>query len=93
MIDTKKIDVINEAEPFVNELKSRPNGGCCSWDHCRRAFRRAAYNRNPDSSCLPKLTDCEYTVCGDEYQGINCRLCDNNLALNLMTYLASWETV
>ena len=82
--------VIDEIKTFIDQLKNREKDRYHSWNHCRRVFRRVAYNRNPDSSCLPKLTDCQCPVCGDDCQGMNCRLCDNNLALNLMTYLASW---
>ena len=85
-----KIVVINEISPYVHILKSRQHDRYRSWDHCRRAFRRAAYMRNPQSTQLLELHNCKCNICGEDCQGMNCRLCDNNLALNLMNYLASW---
>lgn len=89
-MNPENIVIIDEIKKFIDELTNRKNGRYRSWDHCRRVFRRAAYNRNSNNHTLPKLPDCECATCGDDCAKTNCRLCNNNLALNLMAYLASW---
>ena len=91
-----ELDVyFNEIEDLMSKdfgdiLNSVPQSNLRSWDNCRRVFRRAAYQQNPESADLPTHPECKCDICGEDCKGINCRLCDNSLALNLAFYLSSW---
>ena len=84
------IDVNKETKAYIDKLKKSQDNSFRSWDNCRRVFRRAAYMRNPNSADLPTLPECKCNICGGDCKGMNCRLCNNSLALNLAFYLASW---
>lgn len=97
----KNVDTLNEDFTTIEDLlklstnfgdifNSVKQSNLRSWDNCRRVFRRAVYQRNPNSKDLPTIPECECKICGDACQGMNCRLCDNSLALNLAFYLSSW---
>jgi len=78
------------SKDFGDILNSVPQSNLRSWDNCRRVFRRAAYQRNPESADLPTHPECKCDICGEDCKGMKCRLCDNSLALNLAFYLSSW---
>ena len=85
----------NEIEDLISKdfgdiLNSVPQSNLRSWDNCRRVFRRAAYQRNPESADLPTPPECKCYICGEDCKGMNCRLCGNSLTLNLAFYLSSW---
>ena len=82
--------ILKSNDNFGDIFNSISQSNLRSWDNCRRVFRRAAYQRNPGSTDLPTHPECKCDICGEDCKGMNCRLCDNSLALNLAFYLSSW---
>jgi len=83
-------DEIKSEDNFGDIFNSTAQSNLRSWDNCRRVFHRAAYQRNPDSADMPTPPECKCNICGVDCNGMNCRICNNSLALNLAFYLSSW---